>query len=295
MAKAGTMEDSDLFQSIYTHETIYLPVAEDKSAALEVCLGCSWGKCRFCDFARDKFVAHPLEKIERDLKVLATLQPENPRLFFLGENAFCLPAETLLKIMELVNVHMPNVLQFAMYARIDDIERKSDEELRELAESGLDALHVGVESGCDEVLEYMNKGITAAQTIRELHRLDAAGIGYHITIVPGLGGKTYSKYHAQQTARLIDQIHPRSVWCLKLHLFPGTPLHREHEMGAFDQMTPVEVLQEEYFMLQNIHKVHTFFMDTTVLDKCTLQGNIPEDMDELLLGASMLIHNANQL
>ena len=35
-------------------------------------------------------------------------------------NAFCLPAETLLKIMELVNVHMPNVLQFAMYARIDD-------------------------------------------------------------------------------------------------------------------------------------------------------------------------------
>ena len=289
------MDNDELLQSIYTHDTIYLPVSEDKSAALEVCLGCSWAKCRFCDFARDMFVAHPIEKIESNLKVLAALQPENPRLFFLGENAFCLPAERLLQIMGLAGRYMPNVTAFAMYARIDDIERKSDEDLARLAEMGLDALHVGVESGCDEVLEYMNKGITAAQTVRELHRLDAAGIGYHITIVPGLGGKTYSKYHAQQTARLIDQINPRSVWCLKLHLFPGTPLHREHEMGSFDQMTPVEVLQEEYFMLQNLHHVHTFFMDTTVLDKCTLQGNIPEDMEELLLGASMLIRNAYQL
>ncbi len=288
-------EQDELFQSLYTHETIYLPVSEEGSAALEVCLGCSWGKCRFCDFARDTFRVNDMELIERDLQLLAQFKPESSRLFFLGENAFCLPAVKLLEIMKLAMLHMHNVREFAMYARVDDVERKTDEELAHLAEAGLDALHIGVESGCNEVLEYMNKGITAEQTIRELHRLDDAGIGYHITIIPGLGGKTYSKFHAQQTARLIDQINPRSVWALKLHLFPGTPLHREHEIGQFDMMTPVEILQEEYFMLQNIHSVHTRFMDTTVLDKVTLQGDIPEDMEELLLGCSMIIRSAHQL
>lgn len=289
------MERDELYQSVYTHEEIYLPLGEEECAALEVCLGCSWGKCRFCDFARDEFQVHDLDRLEHDLSVLARLKPDVPRMFFLGENAFCLTAGQLLERMALAKSHMPNVVEFAMYARIDDIMRKSDDELVQLEEAGLDALHVGVESGCDEILADMNKGVTSADIVRELHRLDAAGIGYHVTIILGLGGKAYSRFHAMHTARLLDQIHPRTVWALKLHLFPGTPLYREHQMGQFDQMSPVEVLQEEYFMLQNIHKLHTWYMDTTVLDKCTLQGNIPEDMPELLMGCEMLIRNAHNL
>ncbi|MBO4365338.1 MAG: radical SAM protein [Eggerthellaceae bacterium] len=288
-------EHDELFQSLYTHGTIYLPIAEQESAALEVCLGCSWSKCRFCDFARDTFHVNGMDRIEHDLEILAQFHPDKTRLFFLGENAFCLPSAKLLDIMGLANRYMPNISAFAMYARVDDITAKTDEELAQLAEAGLDALHVGVESGCNEVLEYMGKGITAEQTICQLHRLDHAGIGYHITIIPGLGGKSYSRFHAMHTARLIDQIHPRSVWALKLHLFPGTSLYREHQLGQFDQMTPLEVLQEEYFMLQNIKKVHTLYMDTTVLDKCTLQGNIPEEMEELLYGCYLLIRNGNNL
>ena len=289
------MAENDQFQSIYTYETIYKPVAEENSAALEVCLGCSWSKCRFCDFAKDKFTVHDMDRIEHDLQILARLQPDNPRLFFLGENTFCLKTERLLEIMDLSQHYMPNVVQFAMYGRIDDIAAKSDQDLNALASHGLDALHIGIESGCDDVLAYMNKGFTSEEAVRQLHRLDKAGIGYHITIIGGLGGKTYSRFHAMGTARLLDRINPRSVWCLKLHLFEGTPLYKEAKMHQFDQMTPVEVLQEEYFMLQNLHKVHTWYMDTTVLDKCTLQGNIPEDIDDLLNGAALLIRNAHNL
>lgn len=289
------MERGDLYQSLYTHEEIYRPLGEEQSAALEVCLGCSWGKCTFCDFARDAFCVHDLDRIEHDVQVLATLQPDNPRVFFLGENAFCLTTAQLLERMAITKRFMPQVTEFAMYARIDDIERKSAGELGQLKEAGLDVLHVGVESGCDDVLAGVDKGVTSADIVRELHRLDTACIGYCITIVPGLAGKAYSRFHAMHTARLLDQIHPRSVWALKLHLFPGTPLHRAYQMGQFDYMEPVEVLQEEYFMLQNIHKLHTWYQDTTVLDKCTLQGNIPEDMEDILLGCQMLIRNAHNL
>ncbi|MFR7444743.1 MAG: hypothetical protein ACLUUO_16485 [Sellimonas intestinalis] len=52
------MTEEELFASIYTHDTIYLPPSEQKSAALEVALGCSHAKCRFCDFAKDPFHIH---------------------------------------------------------------------------------------------------------------------------------------------------------------------------------------------------------------------------------------------
>ena len=70
------MTREELYQSIYTHDVIYLPPHEEETAALEVALGCSWHKCTFCDFANDEFHIHPLSKIEENLKGLAQLRPE---------------------------------------------------------------------------------------------------------------------------------------------------------------------------------------------------------------------------
>ena len=62
------MTREELYQSIYTHDTIYLPPHAQATAALEVSLGCSWHKCTFCDFAKDRFQIHPIDKIEHNLK-----------------------------------------------------------------------------------------------------------------------------------------------------------------------------------------------------------------------------------
>ena len=131
------MTREELYQTIYTHDTIYLPPREGGSAALEVCLGCSWHKCTFCDFAKDRFQILPLTRIEYNLKVLGQLQPDNDRLFLLGENAFCINTMYLLSILDLVDKYMPNVKTFSMYSRIDDILRKSDSELNLLKSKGV--------------------------------------------------------------------------------------------------------------------------------------------------------------
>ncbi|MBQ8598601.1 MAG: radical SAM protein, partial [Oscillospiraceae bacterium] len=95
------MTREERYASIYSHDTVYCPPQEEGCAMLEVALGCSWGKCLFCDFAKDKFYIHPMEKIEENLKVLGELLPEKDRVFFLGENALCLDTEKLLAIMEM--------------------------------------------------------------------------------------------------------------------------------------------------------------------------------------------------
>ena len=71
-------------------------------------------------------------KIEWNLRMLGRLEPEKTRLFLLGENAFCLSFEQLSQIFSLAKTFMPNVREFAMYARIDDVLRKTPEELLEM-------------------------------------------------------------------------------------------------------------------------------------------------------------------
>lgn len=271
------MTREELYQSIYSSDVIYLPNHEEGSAPLEVASGCSWHKCEFCDFARDPFRTVPLEQVEYNAQVLGQLKPESRRLFLLGQNALMFSCEHLCGIIDLVNKYMPAVEQIAMYGRVDDIMRKSDEELRLLKARGVSTVHIGVESGCDQVLQYQNKGVTSAETIAALRRLDAAGIEYYVTIVLGLGGKACWKEHAIETAALLNQVHPKNIWCMKLKLWEDTPLYEKAQRGDFQPLTDLEILDEELLMLENLTVEDCLFEDTTVLNTYTVKGMLSEE------------------
>ena len=230
-----------------------------------------------------------MEKIEKNLKILAQLRPEDRRMFFLGENAFCMETERILKIMDLVGVHMPTVREYAMYSRIDDILKKTEKELFLLKKRGLSALHIGVESGSDSILEERKKGITSAQTVEALLRLDKVGVDYYLTVIPGLGGRTFSRLHAIETARMLNQVHPRNIWCLKLKLWEDTLLYKEAQEGRFDMMSPAEILREERLLIENLTVSDCLFEDTTVLDQFTIVGMLPDKKRELLHAIDYLL------
>jgi len=268
--------------AIYTHDIIYIPPSEEESAPLEVALGCSWKKCTFCDFAKDDFTILTDQQIDINIKGLAELYPKHERVFLLGENAFVISTHKLLDIFKQVREYMPFVKSFAMYARIDDVCAKTEEEILSLRNSGLSALHIGVESGCDLILAAREKGVTSQQMLPAFRKLDLVGVGYFVTIILGLGGRKYSRLHAIQTAQLLNKIHPKNIWCLKLNLFEGTPLYKEWQRGNFDQMTPIEVLLELKLLLQNLTVVDCLFEDTTVMDLYTLKGNLPYQKNMIL-------------
>lgn len=221
------MTREEIYASIYTHEEIYRPPQEENCACLEVALGCSWGKCLFCDFAKDRFQVHSMAKIEWNLRMLGRLEPEKTRLFLLGENAFCLSFEQLSQIFALAKTFMPNVREFAMYARIDDVLRKTPEELRQLREMGL------------------------------------------------------SDLHAIETANLLNRIHPKCVWALKLKIWEDTPLEKMVKKGEFVPMSNRDILFEERLLLESL-TLDTYFMDTTVMDALTIQGYLPDAKDSML-------------
>lgn len=202
------MTREEIYASIYTHEEIYRPPQEENCACLEVALGCSWGKCLFCDFAKDRFQVHSMGKNRVEPADARAVGAGEDPIVPAGRKRFCLSFEQLSQIFALAKTFMPNVREFAMYARIDRCPAQNAEELRQLREMGLSDLHIGVESGSDPILLWMNKGVTSFEMLQAFKMLDRAEIGYFITIILGLGGKNYRNLHAIETANLLNRIHP---------------------------------------------------------------------------------------
>ena len=155
--------------------TIYRPPFEARSLLLQVTTGCSHNRCSFCTMYRDEpFKVEPLEQIEEDLEEAREYVPDVTRVFLENGDPFALSADRLEKIAAMIHDYLLKVETIAMYASIKNVIGKTDEELKRLRTLGINELNIGVESGLDEALTYMNKGYTAEQAVYELKRLRAA-------------------------------------------------------------------------------------------------------------------------
>ena len=284
------MTREEIFARMYSSETVYPPPLESKSALLEITTGCSYRRCKFCDFPKDAFRVFSMGEIAQKIELLRLVIDGNPRLHLLGCNPFCLHTRQLLSILAMVHDRLPCVREVSMYARADDILRKTMDELSALAAAGLTDLHIGLESGSNAVLELHEKGETIEDIEKAMNALDRSGIRYHLTMIPGLGGRELSREHAVKTATVISRHRPMSVWCIALKVWPDTPLSRMVEDGEFQPLTFEEILAEEREMVSRIEVgLPTLYVDSTVLNQYTIIGMLPaqkqvilQQMDHLL-------------
>ena len=284
------MTREEIFAQLYSTEEVYPPPLEAKSALLEVTVGCSYRKCKFCDFPRDGFSIASMADIARRIELLRLVINGNPRLHLLGCNPFCLHTRQLLSILEMIHDRLPCVQQVSMYARADDILKKSGDELALLASAGVTDLHIGLESGSNAVLSLHEKGETAEDIEQALCTLERYGIHYHLTAIPGLGGRELSMEHAVKTAALISRHRPFSIWCIMLKVWPDTPLDRMVKDGEFIPLTPLETLQEEREMVSRIQlTMPCLYVDSTVLQKCSIIAMLPEQKDSMLQQMDLLM------
>lgn len=287
---ACTVTREEIFAQLYTGDTVYPPPLETHSALLEITTGCSYRKCKFCDFPKDAFSISSMDEIIRRVELLRLVIDGKTRLHLLGCNPFCLHSRQLLFILTLIRDRLPSVREVSMYARADDVLRKSYDELRNLALAGLTDLHIGLESGSNAVLALHEKGETIADIEEAMNQLDRCGIRYHLTAIPGLGGRELSREHAIKTAAVISRHRPMSVWCIALKIWPDTPLSRMVEEGEFQPLSFEEILREEREMVANIHaKLPCLYVDSTVLNKYTILGMLPEQKESMLKQMDILL------
>ena len=263
--------------------TIYRPPFEARSLLLQVTTGCSHNRCSFCTMYRDEpFRVEPLEQIEEDLAEARQYVPNVTRVFLENGDPFALSADRLEQIAVMIHAYLPRVETIAMYASIKNVIGKSDEELRRLRNLGINELNIGVESGLDEALSYMNKGYTAAQAKYELNRLKSAGIDYGANIILGCAGPERRHENAAATAALLNETKPYLIFTGTIHSDPGCPLYEDMQSGRFVESTFGEYLDEEEELLELLDLTDCYLFGLHPSNIVTMHGNLPEDKAAML-------------
>ncbi len=235
------------------------PPQEARSLLLRGTQGCSWNRCAFCYVSREhRFLAATPEEWTEEIRSLKDSFPPDTKVYVVGSNPFVLPAAHLLNWLEILRREIPARGEVSMQSRVADIAAKTDAELAELRAAGLAQLYVGVESGSDEVLAFMDKGQTAEETVTQLLRLEAAGIAYTGFYVFGLGGKGRGAASAEATAKLFNRLRPRRITSTGMTLFAGTPLLRTAREGGWTEATEREKI-EEMLVFFSLLETDTFY------------------------------------
>ena len=216
---------NDSLDALHFTGTVWRPPHEALSVLLQVTVGCTHHACKFCGLYGDlRFRVSPMAEIDADLQIIARWQPQARRVFLVGANPFVLSYERLVQLADRIRDRLPKVQTIGMFARVDDIARKTDAELRELRARGFTGLSIGTETGDDPTLLRMNKGTTAAEILFQSRRLDDAGIEYYFTYMTGLAGAGNGERAARATAELFNRTHPFLIGVVSLTVFPDTVL-----------------------------------------------------------------------
>jgi radical SAM superfamily enzyme YgiQ (UPF0313 family) len=206
-----------------------------------------------------------------------------------GKSAFLQDSNTLImrtaeltQVLTFLRKTFPSLNRVTTYGRSHTAARKSLAELKELKDAGLDRVHIGLESGYDPLLVYIEKGCTAKNHIEGGKKVKEAGISLCEYVMPGLGGKKMSREHARETARVLNEIDPDYIRLRSLHITPDMPLWAKLQNGDFELQTEEEVVKEIGIFIENLQVTSYLKSDHTLNLFMEIEGKMPEDKEKCL-------------
>ena len=152
---------------------------------------------------------------------------------------------------------------------------------------------LGVESGDDWTLERINKGYGSLDILEQCHKLEEAGIDYWMTFLNGVAGRSHSREHAINSAKIFSKCKPMLVGTGGLTLFPRTPLLEEANRGEFDPLSEKEMLEELKTFVENLEcdcyfiTHHTVAANLTGPDFLKRKDKIVQTLDHVIKHSDM--------
>jgi radical SAM superfamily enzyme YgiQ (UPF0313 family) len=184
--------------------------------------GCYWNRCSFCPERTEgnAYVAIPVEEVIRDLHRL--VERYRPVLVHLLDNAIS-PS-----IMKAISEHPPGAAWYG-FARIARALTDLDFCLA-LKRSGCVMLKLGLESGDQNVLDNLQKGIHLEEASSVLTNLKKAGIATYVYLL--FGTPQEGSIEAQRTLKFVARHHD-CISFLNLAIF-NMPIHgpEARQMGT---------------------------------------------------------------
>jgi hypothetical protein len=299
------------------------PPSEAESLLIRVTRNCPWNHCRFCPvYKGERFSLRPLEhvladidRVHRHVARIGELTARAPleasalpillrqgdgdpaalraalhwhwagmeRIFLQDANSLVIRPADLIAILRHLRLRFPWVKRITSYARSHTVARIDDGDLAAMAAAGLNRIHIGMESGSDEVLRLMRKGSSQAQHIRAGLKVKRAGMELSEYIMPGLGGRDLSEIHARESAAALNRIDPDFIRLRTLSIPRGIPLWEEQRAGRFVKCSELQTVREIRLLVAGLEGIGGRIQSDHVLNLFQeLEGRLPEDRERLL-------------
>lgn len=291
------------------------PPSEAHSLLLRVTRNCPWNHCTFCPVYKGaRFSVRPVAHIVRDIdQVYEAMQQlrEGPgapaamglgggdprawaaarnwarygraQVFIQDANSLVVDPGDLLTILRHLKTRFPEVTRITSYARSSTIANLDAGALADLRSAGLSRIHIGMESGSNEVLKMVRKGATQRLHIRAGLKVKAAGMELSEYYMPGLGGRTWLEANAVETAAALNQINPDFIRLRTLAIPTHIPLYADFAAGRFDKATDVETARELLRFLESLSGITSAVRSDHILNLLPeVDGKLPQDQERLM-------------
>jgi radical SAM superfamily enzyme YgiQ (UPF0313 family) len=232
---------------------------------------------------RDKqFRIKEISVIKNELKEFREIYKSVKRVFLADGDAFVLSTNVLVEILNEISILFPECERVSSYATPKDILNKSDKEISLLREKGLSMLYMGIETGSDEILKEIKKGVTSNEIVIAGKRIVKSGMKLSVTLISGIGGTEKWKQHAIKSAEVISQINPQYVGLLTLMLERDTEIYNKIELSQMTLLNPKEIMIEIYEFIKNLDVVDCIFRSNHASNYVSLGGNLNRDKEKIL-------------
>ncbi len=203
-------------------------------------------------------------------------------VFLQDADALAVGMAELIRILEHLRSRFPSIERVTSYSRSSTLVRASADDLTALRKAGLDRIHVGLESGSDNVLKMVRKGASKDTHIRAGRLVKDAGIELSEYVMPGLGGQLLSHEHAIETADALNQINPDFIRLRQLAIPERAPLSEALRDGHFVKCTDLIIAQEILTMLEHLEGVTSIVTSDHLLDLFPeITGKLPEARERM--------------
>ncbi len=269
---------------------IIRPPSEWRSLLVRITRGCNWNRCRFCGIypamGQADFSCRSLTEIKQDIDLLIQQHPRMETAFFgdadplaAGMEVFVGAARYLRKVSD--------IKRLTCYARASTLHKMGLENIKLLADAGLNRVHLGLESGDPETLQFHRKGQSPKMVVAVAHWLQQAGIEISYYVLLGLGGRDRFRQHITATAKVINETEPEFVRLRRLWLYgkdtdAQCPIWEQVRDGSFIEQTPEGTVLELQLLLSLLKPLNTFFVCDHANNYLNVSGSLKDDRKDML-------------
>lgn len=203
-------------------------------------------------------------------------------VFIQDANSLIIKPADLIDILNHLKMRFPRIERITSYARSHTIARIKDDDLKAMKDAGLNRIHIGLESGSNQVLKMVKKGVTKETHIKAGLKVKKAGMELSEYVMPGLGGIELSDVHAIETADALNRINPHFIRLRSLAIPNSIPLFQDYIEGRFQKCTEIMMVKEILMFIENLDGLTSAVKSDHILNLFEdLEGTLPQDKEHM--------------